>query len=207
MSENKWLVNVWVIRVIRLAILAVGWSSIVINLISTADLEVFFSYYTHQSNLIVLVWVSIAIIFQELKPDQKFFSGIVRGAITLYIFITFLVFVTLLETGTSTGIYAYTNFGLHYYLPLAMLVDWILTESHREYKWKYCIIWFVYPLFYVSYVTIRGLLTGSYPYLFLDLDALGPEGFAMWVGILAGLFVALGALFVLLNKLLNKAVK
>jgi len=207
MSENKWLVNVWVIHVIRLAILAVGWSSIVINLISTADLEVFFSYYTHQSNLIVLVWVSIAIIFQELKPDQKFFSGIVRGAITLYIFITFLVFVTLLETGTSTGIYAYTNFGLHYYLPLAMLVDWILTESHREYKWKYCIIWFVYPLFYVSYVTIRGLLTGSYPYLFLDLDALGPEGFAMWVGILAGLFVALGALFVLLNKLLNKAVK
>ena len=87
-----------------------------------------------------------------------------------------------------------------------MLVDWILTESHREYKWKYCIIWLVYPLFYVSYVTIRGLLTGSYPYFFLDLDALGPEGLAMWVGILAGLFVALGALFVLLNKLLNRAV-
>ena len=207
MSENNWLVNVWVVRVIRIAILAIGWSSILINLFSSLDIEGFISYYTHQSNLIVLIWVTIAIIFQEAKPDHKFFSGIVRGAVTLYIFVTFLVFVTLLESGTSTGIYAYTNFGLHYALPLMMLVDWVLTESHREYKWKYCILWLAYPLFYISYVIIRGLLTGIYPYFFLNLDYLGPEGFAMWLGILAGLFVALGALFVLLNKLLNKAVK
>ena len=207
MSEKNWLVNVWVIRIIRLAILAVGWSAIIINLTLSTDYANLFSYYTIQSNYIVLVWLTIAIILQEMNEDHLLFSKIVRGAITVYIFVTFLVFVTLLEDFSHEGIGIFTNFSLHYFVPLAFLVDWILTETKREYKWKFIILWLAYPVFYLLFTLVRGTLTGLYAYPFLDLNTLGPEVFAIMCLSLAGAFVVLGALFVLLNKLLNKQVK
>lgn len=207
MSEDTWLVNVWVIRIIRLVILAIGWSAILINLTLSTDYATLFSYYTIQSNCIVLVWLTIAIIFQEMKEDNILFSKIVRGAITVYIFVTFLVFVTLLEDFSQQGIGIFTNFSLHYFVPLAFLVDWILTESKREYKWKYIIFWLAYPVFYLLFTLVRGTLTDLYAYPFLNLNTLGPEVFVIMCLSLAGAFVVLGALFVLLNKLLNKQVK
>ena len=206
MSEENWLVNVWVVRIIRIVILVVGWSAVIINLSLSTDIGEFVSFYTHQSNLIVLSWLSIAIIFQEKNEDSKIFSGMVRGAVTLYIFVTFLVYATLLEDFYHPGISAFTNLSLHYLVPILFIVDWIITDSKRKYSWKYPVIWLAYPIFYLLYTVVRGSLTNWYPYSFLDLTK-GTEQFIMWCFILAGAFVVLGLLLVFINKIINKRLK
>jgi hypothetical protein len=206
MRENGWLVNEWVVCLIRVAILVLGWSSVIIAIALSTDLANEFSYYTMQSNLIVLVWLTIAVLFQEKKPDHWFFKALIRGAITVYILVTFLVYAIFLESFYHPGISAYTNLCVHYLVPILFVLDWFLTEMDQEYSWKYSLLWLVYPIFYVFYTLVRGIIIGWYPYFFLNLDALGAGLFVMWVFILASIFILLGLLFVFLNKVISKRV-
>ena len=206
MNENKWVVNVWIIRIIRLVVLVLGWSSIIIGIVSSGgNVGFMFSTYTIQSNTMVLVWLSIAVLFQEKNRDHWFFSKIIRGAITLYITITFIIFAILLSPYYHpTGIEQYNNINLHYLVPIAFIVDWFLTEMDREYSWKYIVIWLAYPVFYLGFTLILGYLTNTYIYYFIDLNVLGIHLFIGICVILAGAFLSLGALYVFLNKKLGK---
>jgi hypothetical protein len=204
--EKEWLVNAWIVRILRLGILVLSWSAIILTLIPAwGDLGFFFSTYTIQSNLLVLVWLNIAILFQEKYKTCWFFSGVIRGAITLYITVTFIIFALLLAPFYHpTGMAAYTNLSLHYIIPIAFLVDWVLTEMYHVYQWKYTLFWLSYPIFYLILTLILGSITGTYIYPFLDLNAMGTESFALVCVILAAFFLLLGALLVFLNKTIRR---
>lgn len=168
------------------------------------DLDLF-SAYTVQSNVVVLSWLSIALIFQERNKGHWFFSGVIRGAITLYITVTFLIFAILLAPlYHPTGIEGFSNLMAHYLVPIAFIVDWILTEMHHEYPWKYIIFWLAYPIFYLIFTLIRAALTGNYIYPFLDLNLMGIGIFVLSVFMLAAVFLLLGALLVFINKKIGK---
>jgi len=201
MTANEWLVNVWIIRIIRLIILVLGWSSLIISMILSKDIGWLFSTYTIQSNSMVMVWLTIAIIFQDRYKDHPFFNGIIRGAITLYITVTFIIFAILLSPlYHPTGIAAYTNLCLHYIVPTAFILDWVFTEMNHKYAWKFIVFWLAYPIFYLIFTLILGNLTGIYIYPFLDLNLLGVTFFTIWCFILAALFLLLGTIFVFLNR-------
>jgi hypothetical protein len=204
--EKEWLVNAWIVRILRLGILVLSWSAIILSLIpSLGNLGFLFSTYTIQSNLLILIWLSIAIFLQEKYKTCWFFSGAVRGAITLYITVTFIIFALLLAPlYHPTGIEAYTNLSLHYIIPIAFLVDWVLTEMYHVYQWKYTLFWLSYPIFYLILTLILGSITGTYIYPFLDLNAMGTEFFVIVCIILTAFFILLGSLLVFLNKTITK---
>ncbi|TFG04532.1 MAG: hypothetical protein EU536_04420 [Promethearchaeota archaeon] len=205
MDEQNWLVNVWLIRALRLAILILGWSSMTIMIVLASGSFDLFSTYTVQSNLLVLAWLSVAIIFQEKNKNHWFFSQVVRGAITLYITVTFIIFALLLSfLYQPTGIAAFTNLVSHYLVPILFLLDWFLTELRRKYAWKYTVMWLAYPVFYLIFTLVRGYYTSDYIYYFIDPNLLGLELFIGAVTIIAGFFIGLGALLVLLNKKLGQ---
>ncbi len=204
-TGNQWLVNVWIVRIIRLSILVVGWSAILVFLVLSEFDPDIFSPYTVQSNVIVLSWLFVALIFQERNKGHWFFSGVIRGGITLYITITFLIFAILLTPYYHpTGIEGFANIIVHYLVPIAFIVDWILTEMYHEYPWKYIIFWLAYPIFYLIFTLIRATFTGNYIYPFLDLNSMGIGIFIMWIFILAAVFLLLGALLVFINKKIGK---
>jgi hypothetical protein len=200
-EPQKWLLNVWVVRIIRIVILGFSWSSFIITFALGGDFGFTFSTYTYQSNLMVLIWLTLAVILQERNSDHWFFSEKIRGAITLYITVTFIIFAILLAPlYHPTGIAAYQNLVLHYLIPVAFILDWVLTESRRDYNWTYIIYWLVYPLCYLVFSIIREAITHESIYYFLSMSEYGvPIFIAICFG-LAGFFLGLGALYVFINK-------
>jgi hypothetical protein len=163
-----------------------------------------YKFFTMQTNFMVLLWFSLAIISFN-KPILKKLVGMLRGAFTLYITVTFLVFAIFLSfLYQPTGFAAFSNLVLHYITPIAFIIDWFFTEK-TKYKWKYLIFWLIYPLCYLIFAMIHGTITGDYLYPFLNIIELGVPMFSIMIAILVVIFIGLSTIYIGVNrKWLNK---
>lgn len=160
-----------------------------------------FKAFTIQSNFIVTIWFTLAILWHNKPESLKKISGPLKGAFTMYITITFVVFAILLSPFYQpTGFAAFSNLVLHYITPIAFIVDWVLTETKVRYKWNYLSYWILYPACYIIFVIIHGTFTGSYLYYFLDINALGIVVFVIFIPILIALGISLGCLYIWINR-------
>ena len=62
---------------------------------------------------------------------------------------------------------------LHYAVPIALLVYWIMFRPTQELPGWAPLAWCIYPLIYIAYALARGALLSSYPYHFIDVTSLG----------------------------------
>jgi hypothetical protein len=102
--------------------------------------------------------------------------ALLRGAATLYLAITGLVFALLLaglERVDFTAV-PWDNIALHYLMPVAVVLDWLLAPAVRRIPFRQGLLWLAFPLVYVVFSLIRGHSTHWYPYPFLDP---GPRGY------------------------------
>ncbi len=159
-----------------------------------------YRFFTMQTNLFVVLWLTFALIWRNDPEHLSKIMGIIKGGITLYITVTFIVFAVVLSPYYQpTGIEAFLNLMTHYLLPLAFIGDWILTENN-DYEWRFIPFWFVYPILYLCFAVIHGLTTGSYLYPFLDLGGLGVAVFTINVIILVVFFTFLSSSYILIAK-------
>lgn len=160
-----------------------------------------FKAFIMQTNLIVTIWFTLAILWYNKPETLDKISGPLKGAFTLYITITFVFFAIFLSSFYQpTGFAAFSNLVLHYITPIAFIVDWILTEIKVQYKWKYLLFWIAYPLCYIIFAVIHGTITGNYLYYFFDISALGILGFVFFISILIAIGIALGCLYIAINR-------
>ena len=160
-----------------------------------------FRYYTMQTNIMVSVWLILAIVWHNKPESLKKISGPLKGAFTLYITTTFIFFAILLAPFYQpTGFAAFTNIVLHYLTPIAFIVDWILTETKTKYKWNYLPYWTIYPLSYLLFSFIHGSFTGDYIYPFLNINLLGIPGYIISVSALVGVGIGLGSIYIAINR-------
>ena len=165
-----------------------------------------FSFFTVQSNTLVLLWITLAVAFHNKDQKPFLLNPAIHGAIMLYISIVFLVFTIILAPSYHpTGFEAVYNILAHYIIPIAFFIDWIITGNDVEYEWKNVIYWLIYPFFYLVYTLIRGYFTGWYPYFFLDPNF---SSIGFFIIALAGvsffcLFVT--CIFILLNRRIYKS--
>ncbi len=142
----------------------------------------FLSFFTIASNLF-----AIAVLFAAPA------NGMLRGAATLYLSITGVVYVTLLARG-DRSLLPWVNAIVHYLMPAAMAVSWLVAPPLVKAPYPRIIAgWLAYPLAYVVYSIVRGAWTGWYPYPFLDLAAKGPAAVAAAVAAIAIVAAALAA--------------
>jgi hypothetical protein len=186
------------------AMLILWYSAVVDRPDSTSALAAViqtFRYYTVQSNLLVLIWLTVAIVYWNRPRKHFLLKPMYRGAFTVYITVTFVIFATLLQSLVSPqGIDAYLNAITHYVTPLAFIVDWILFERKQSYLWRYALYWLIYPLAYLVFSQIYGRLTGNYLYPFLNFPQLGWGGLAAWVAILCAVFLIFSGLYIGVNR-------
>ena len=160
-----------------------------------------FRYFTVQSNLFVLIWLLVAVLYWDRAREHPILRPLVKGAFTVYITVTFVIFATLLQSLVDPqGIDFYVNAITHFVTPIAFIVDWILYERKRAYQWRYALVWLVYPLAYLIFAQSYGSLTGDYLYPFLNLPELGINGLATWVAVLFMVFLVLGVLYIGVNR-------
>ena len=131
----------------------------------------FFSYFTVQSNLLVLA-AAISLVFDPRRDGALW--RVLRLDALLGIAVTGVVFATLLaDLIHPVGINAWINFGFHYFSPLWTLAGWLLLGPRPRIDTR--TVWwaFAWPVAWLAYTMAHGALTGWYPYPFLNADKLG----------------------------------
>lgn len=165
----------------------------------------YFSYFTIQSNWLVVVWWIVAIFSVASTTQRWFLSPRVKGALTAYITVTFLVYAVVLDKMFDPAGFnlAYVNIS-HYITPLAFILDWLLFEQRGVYQWRFIPGWLLYPVAYFIYALVYGTIIDKALYPFFNYNKLGWGGMIFQVAILLVFFLVLASLYIGINRLLAR---
>jgi hypothetical protein len=151
----------------------------------------FFSYFTVLSNVIAVIVLAVLVI----KPAALHRLTGWRGASTLYMGVTLLVYVTvLLPMDTDVGVSkVWIDWVIHGIGPLFMIVDWLANPPGRFVTRATFWSWLIFPAAYLAYSLVRGPVADWYPYPFLDpREPAGYSGVAISSAIVLVVFILLG---------------
>ncbi len=170
----------------------------------------YFSYFTIQTSLFnIVVLVAGGLLAIRLPRDTGLFTT-VRMATLTYAIVTAGVYNLLLRGIPSTDSFvslSWPNEIVHVWVPLLLVLDWLLVPGRPALPWKSLWVVPTYPVAWAGYTFIRAAASGGeiYPYPFLDpaTDGWGSV-FVYIVGLTAGL-VGLGALAVLYGRMRARA--
>jgi hypothetical protein len=139
----------------------------------------FFSFFTNLTNIFAAtVLIAGAIhILRRKEPTET--DDIIRGSATVAIAIVGLVFGLLLSQMDNDMI-PWTNFVVHYLMPVVIVLDWLIQPPRAKLVPKHIWYWVIYPIAYLIYTLIHGAFTNWYPYWFID-PSKSPGG---WTGVI-----------------------
>ncbi len=190
-----------------LAVLA----GIVLTALGPATVTGLLPYFTIQSNVAVGVLAGYAAwCALRRRPEPP---SALKGAVTLYITITGTVYHLVLANPASPFAMAqpdrqpgewWGNQFLHTVVPLLALADWALFDGRGRLRPRYAAWWLAFPLAYLGFALVRGLVVDRYPYPFLDPGRLGYDGVTVSAIGFAVAFWLLGLLFVGVDRLLAR---
>ena len=148
----------------------------------------YFSYFTVLTNTLVAFGWGMNALRPDSVPGRWFARDDVRTAVTSYIVLVGVVYHLLLAADHDPqGLQWFANLLLHYVVPAAVFLEWLLGSPDRTARFSQAFVWQIYPFAYTAYSLIKGAFTGFYPYPFLDVNTLGYSGVAYQ---LAGMIVA-----------------
>ncbi len=124
----------------------------------------FFSYFTIESNVLGAVVLLVGALADP--PGRRW--QLVRGAVTLYLLITCVVYAVLLANIDVMLTDKWINDVLHRLIPLVLLADWILAPPRVRITDRQTLAWLAFPALYAVYSLIRGPIADWYAYPFLD---------------------------------------
>lgn len=154
-------------------------------------LGVLAGYFTILSN----VFVALTATAQAGAPGAWLAKPSVRGCATTAIVLVGLGYHLLLRAlWDPQGWQRVADDLLHYAVPIAALLHWLLFPSREPLPATAPLRWLAYPLAYVVWVLARGAWLGTYPYPFVDVDALGYGRVVLNAAGLLLVFLATGAL-------------
>lgn len=130
----------------------------------------FFSFFTIQSNIIgaVVLLIGASTLPFVVNPTRAW--DLVRGAATIYLTLTFVVFNLLLAdlTDDLQTTIPWVNAVLHQVFPLVIIADFLLVPLARRISFRESLVWTIYPFLWLIYTLIRAQIVDWYPYPFLD---------------------------------------
>lgn len=166
MTARPWL------PVARVAVALLGFSAVVTEVATLVERgrfvpSQFFSYFTVQTNLLVVVVLLASALAGERRTR---FLDRVRGATTVYMVVVLVVFAVLLAPIQDVALTAvpWDNTVLHRVVPVLVVLDWLLDPPRERVPTRVALLWLLYPLLYAAWAVVRGALDGWYPYPFLD---------------------------------------
>ncbi|MEV4489580.1 Pr6Pr family membrane protein [Micromonospora coxensis] len=195
----------------RLAIVISVLAGIVLTALGPATVTGLLPYFTIQSNVAVGLFAGYAAwrAWQELPEPPS----ALKGAVTLYITITGVVYHLVLANPASPFAMpqpdralgeALGNQFLHTVVPLLAIADWALFDERGRLRLRYAAWWLAFPLAYLGFALLRGLVVHRYPYPFIDAGQLGYAGVSLSAVFFAVAFWLLGLLFVGVDRGLSR---
>ncbi|MFC7378449.1 Pr6Pr family membrane protein [Brevundimonas sp. GCM10030266] len=165
----------------------------------------FFSYFTILTNVLVALAMTLPVVAANRPLGRWAASSGVRAGVTLYAVVVGLVYHFLLHaTWNPQGWALIANIGLHYVMPVAMLLDWLLFTPKGQLRWNDAGKWLAFPLLYGGWTVIHGLATDWWPYWFIDVPARGwIKAGAAFAGLLV-FFWLVGLIVVAIDRRLGR---
>ncbi len=156
---------------VRVSFGALGLAAIITQLydgiLQGRNIANFFSFFTIESNVFAaILLLTLGLLgFKGIRQKNDF----LRGAVTLYMTMTGIIYILLLSGSANLQItLPWVNMTLHYLIPVAILVDWLVSPPAKAIPYKTALYWIMFPIAYVLYSFIRGGFTNWYPYPFLN---------------------------------------
>jgi hypothetical protein len=194
----------------------IGWFALIAQFYINASLKAnpvpemivrYFSYFTIQTNLIVAVCFTTLLFNPGSKWGDFFSRQQTLAAITVYIIIVGLIYNTILRfTWNPEGLQRIVDELLHTVIPLLTLVYWLVFAAKNQLQWKDILPWLIYPFAYITYVLIRGSISGFYPYPFINTTELGLNKVLVNSVGIAVIFTIMSLALVAVGKFLNKKI-
>ena len=158
----------------------------------------FVSYFTVQSNLLVLV-AAVSLAFAPSRDGALW--RVLRLDALLGITVTGLVFGTVLAPMLHhEGIDWWINAGFHYVSPSMAFLGWALFGPRPRIDRRTLAWAFVWPVGWIVCTLVRGAIVDWYPYPFLDVGEIGYPAALRNTGFVVVLAVALLGLFRWLDR-------
>ena len=168
-------------------------------------------YYTVLSNLLVMIFTGYLLWKMRREGDYWQSSSLLRlkGGVTMSIMITCVIYHFMLAPLTK-DFYRLENFLCHYIVPLWFLVDTIIFDKSRQYKWFDPIVWTVLPLLYMGFAILNGFVLkmdvpnakdSPFPYFFLNANKYGWGFVFRWAAIIFVAYMVSGYLFYLVKNI------
>ena len=179
----------------------------------------FYVHFTNISNFLCIGIMLAALIQTAKKKEDSFVTTapLLKFIGMLGILLTFLVFNIMLADAEGRDPQLNWRIGslsFHVILPIMYIAHWFLFYERRKCKWYYPVASVGFPLAYLIFIFIQAaimefdtsvLIPGTttpliYPYFFVNLETQGVGGVVKWVAILLAAFVAVGFVFLGLDK-------
>lgn len=156
----------------------------------------YFSYFTIQSCLIVIVVLLVGGGLALARDRDPELYTTIRMSIVAYVIVTAGVYNLLLRSVPYEGYQGvqWPNEVLHVWVPIVVVLDWILSPGRPALRWRALPVVIVYPIAWIAFTLVRGAATGWYPYPFLEPG--GPGGWGSVIAYIVGLalvILAIGA--------------
>ena len=183
----------------------------------------FYVHFTNISNYFCIGVMLSALIQTAKNKDDSYVTAapLLKFIGMLGILLTFLVFNIMLAGAEGRDPQANWRVGsllAHVVLPILYIADWFLFYERKKCKWYYPVASALFPLAYVTFLLIQAVILKFdssilipttttpliYPYFFVNLETQGVSGVLMWIAILSVAFVAVGFLFLGLDRLGKK---
>ncbi|SDQ69658.1 hypothetical protein SAMN02800687_2442 [Curtobacterium sp. UNCCL20] len=160
----------------------------------------FFGYFTIQSNIMIALALAATLVASVQRKRGAVGLSVFRGASTVYIATTGIVYNTLLVSVDVQTSVQWSNDVLHKIMPVYAVLDWLLFSDRARLLFRH-IWWFLlYPAVWLVVILIRGATDGWVPYPFLDPDlgygvvALYCLGVAVFIALMGVLVVGMSRL-------------
>lgn len=157
-------------------------------------------YFTVQSNLIAVGYFLLLFCFRKDEKSEKWKNFI--GGVMIYTTITFLVFFIILEPlWVETGFLLVGSICLHYINPILIIIYTISNRSGLSVSLIDSFTWIIYPIIYLIFALVHGLITGDYLYPFFQITEIG---IFIYMIVVFGLIILFCVLSFFVVKILSK---
>ena len=165
----------------------------------------FFSFFTILTNLLVALAMTLPVIAGNTLAGRWAASEGMRAGVTMYAVVVGLVYHFLLHaTWSPQGWSWVANIALHYVMPAAILIDWLVFTPNGRLRWIDAARWLAFPVAYGAWTLLHGAISGWYPYWFIDVGRLGLGPTLLNLGGLLVFFLIIGLLVVAIDRTLGR---
>lgn len=198
-------------RAYRTVFALVGWFAIALQYWltltgdtgkSAAELTLnFFSYFTVLMNVIVALALTGPALLPNSALERWTASEGVRAAVAMYIAVVGLTYHFLLSHVWDPQGWLFVSNGLlHYVMPIAFVLDWLVFTPKGRLRWLDAVKWLSFPLAYIVWTLIHGYASDWWPYWFVDVPTLGLAKAGFWFAAMLALFLVVGLVIVMLDR-------